>query len=664
MKIRLSVSSAIILFGVITAVGLTAILLTSGYALQQLRVGGPLYSQIKLGNDLVADILPPPEYVIESYLEATLALRDPSTVAARRERLVQLHKDYDERRDFWSKSDLERSIKSKLTIASDAEVQRFWAIIERELLPAVGRKDVDAGEAAYAKLAPVYAAHRTIIDDIVKQTNDENTALEAAAAQRVTMFSYLVWIVSAVVVTIIAGGIFGIAFGVIRPVVAMTSVMRMLAEGKLDTAIPSASRKDEIGEMAKAVEVFKNNAVENGHLVEQQKKSAADADRMKREAMLEMAETVERETSTSVESVSSATRSIDVAAQGLAVLATNLSSDSQAVAAASEQSLASAQTVSAAAEQLTASIREIGVQIARASSVTATAVRTGHRAQDTIQSLSTVVSNISEMSANIGKIASQTNLLALNATIEAARAGEAGRGFAVVASEVKSLSGQTAKSTEEINRLVEEIEAATEAAVKSVGQIGTEIEEVDRVANSIAAAIEEQGAATQEIARSVDQSAQASREVSTRIVSVSGGARDVSARASEVQAAIANASSDIVALRSTLVRVVRTSSEDADRREFPRFRVDVPVTISTARNGRAVSTLLDVSEGGARIDDIPGLVIGDSCNLHLDEISAPVPFVVKDRSGEHLQLEMITESEVKEPYVKWVQSRVSRSVAA
>lgn len=664
MKIRLSVSSAIVLFGIVTAVGLAAVLLTSGYALQQLRVGGPLYSQIKLGNDLVADILPPPEYVIESYLEATLVLQDPSTASARRERLVQLHKDYDERRDFWNKSDLEESLKSRLTMASDAEVQRFWAIIERELLPAVASKDIKAGENAYAKLGPVYAAHRSIIDDIVKHTNDENTALEAAAAQRVTLFSYLVWIVSGAVVTIVAGGIFGIAFGVIRPVIAMTSAMRMLAEGKLDTAIPSASRKDEIGEMAKAVEVFKNNAVENRRLVEQQEKSAADADRMKREAMLQMAETVERETSNSVESVSSATRSIDVAAQGLAVLATSLSSDSQAVAAASEQSLASAQTVSAAAEQLTASIHEIGAQIARASSVTATAVRTGHRAGETIQSLSTVVLRISEMSANIGKIASQTNLLALNATIEAARAGEAGRGFAVVASEVKSLSGQTAKSTEEINRLVEEIEAATEAAVKSVVQIGTEIEEVDRVANSIAAAIEEQGTATQEIARSVDQSAQSSREVSTRIVNVSEGARDVSARASDMQEAIANASTDILALRSILVRVVRTSSNDADRREFPRFRVDAPVAISDSRSMRASSTLLDVSEGGARIVAIPGFAIGDRCNLQIDGINGSVPFVVKDQSGEQLQLEMIAEHDIREKYVRWVQVQAPRRVAA
>lgn len=219
MKARISISAAIIIYALVTAVGLFSVLFTSGYALQQLRIGSPLYTQIKLGNDLVADILPPPEYVLEAYLEATLAVRDPSTVTARRDRLVQLHKDYDERREYWIKSDLEQSLKSKLTKASDAEVQRFWTIIEQEMLPALEKKNAGAAETAYAKLDPVYAAHRAIIDDIVKQTNDENAALETTAAQRVTSFSYIVWSVSGGVVLIIALGILGIALGVIRPVV-------------------------------------------------------------------------------------------------------------------------------------------------------------------------------------------------------------------------------------------------------------------------------------------------------------------------------------------------------------------------------------------------------------------------------------------------------------
>ena len=167
---------------------------------------------------------------------------------------------------------------------------------------------------------------------------------------------------------------------------------------------------------------------------------------------------------------------------GLSELARDLSSEAKAVATASEQALANAQTVSAAAEEMSASIREISAQVARASAITRTAVTGREKAKDTIQSLSNAVNKIAEVSNLIGGIAEQTNLLALNATIEAARAGEAGRGFAVVAAEVKSLSDQTAKSTDEISRLIAEVQNATAATVDAVEDIGSQISEIDEVA--------------------------------------------------------------------------------------------------------------------------------------------------------------------------------------
>jgi methyl-accepting chemotaxis protein len=575
MRIRLSVSSAIVLFGVVTALGLAALFFTSQYAFKQLRVGGPLYGQIKLGNDLIADILPPPAYVLEAYLEATLALREPETVAARTERLAQLRKDYDERREYWGKSDLDPVLKSLLVEKSHAEVAKFWEIIGSGLLPAIAANNLPAAEASYKKLQSVYATHRAIIDGIVKKATDDNTALESMAADQDSKFTMLVWIVSAIVMLVLALGILGIAIGVIRPVVRMTEVMKRLAGGDLNVDIPSVARRDEIGSMANAVAVFKQAAVENLRLQDEQVKAAEEAAAIKRGALLGMAETVERETGTSVESVGAATRDVAKVAAGLTDLANNLSSNSQAVAAASVQALANSQTVSAAAEQLSASIKEIGSQIQRASSVTGLAVQSSQKAQDTIQSLSAVVSKIAEMSGNIGSIASQTNLLALNATIEAARAGEAGRGFAVVASEVKSLSHQTANSTEEINRLVAEIQVATQAAVDAVGHIGSEINEVDKVATAIAAAIEQQHAATGEIARSVEQSAQSNREVSSKIANVSRDAVELSDRAAEVRKTIAGAAESVAALRSTLVGVVRDFSADTNGPQPSVFRAKV-----------------------------------------------------------------------------------------
>jgi hypothetical protein len=165
MKLRLPLSRAMLLFGLVTAFGLAAVVFTGIYALGDVKVGGPLYNKIKLGNDLVADILPPPEYVIESYLEATLVLNNPAELAARRDRLVQLKKDYDERREFWSTSDLDPAIKAKLIQESHREVQRFWTAIEQAFLPALARGDMAGAAKSYSEVTAAYLAHRAVIDD-------------------------------------------------------------------------------------------------------------------------------------------------------------------------------------------------------------------------------------------------------------------------------------------------------------------------------------------------------------------------------------------------------------------------------------------------------------------------------------------------------------------
>src|ERR1035438_4568026 len=160
MKLRLTIARAMVLFGLVTAIGLAAVVFTGIYALSDVKVGGALYDKIKLGNDLVADILPPPEYVIESYLEATLALNNPAELAVHRDRLVQLKKEYDERREFWSKSELDPAIKVKLTEQSHREVQRFWTAIEQVFLPALARADAATATKSYAEMTAAYLAHR------------------------------------------------------------------------------------------------------------------------------------------------------------------------------------------------------------------------------------------------------------------------------------------------------------------------------------------------------------------------------------------------------------------------------------------------------------------------------------------------------------------------
>jgi methyl-accepting chemotaxis protein len=563
MKIRLSLSSAIIAFGIVLAIGFTAVVSTSLYALKELKVGGPLYSDIKLGNDLIADILPPPEYVIEAYLEATLAMREPDQLAAHGERLVQLRKDYDERKAFWVTSSLSADLKTALVSKSDAEVQKFWKLLSDQLLPALNAKDTAASERAYAQLKDAYTAHRAVIDSIVESANKQNADMEKLAADRDSSMLYILLGVSAAVLAFIAAGLLGVALGVMRPIVRMTSTMQKLATGDLAADIPFAHRQDEVGSMAGALLVFKQAAVENSRLREEQLQKAQEAALAKRGALHQMAETVERETGRSVDTASAATQGVERAASSLSEIARSLSTQSQAVAAASNQALGSSQTVSAAAEELSASIREIATQVARTSTVTKSAVAGREQARSTIQTLAGSVKKIAEVSDLIGGIAGQTNLLALNATIEAARAGEAGRGFAVVAAEVKSLSDQTAKSTEEIARLIAEIQASTQAAVDAVETMGGHIVEIDGVATSVAAAMEEQDAATREITRSISESASAAKEVSAKIGDVSRDAASVNERAAEVRQAIAGMAANLEQLRSVVVRTVRDSTAAA-----------------------------------------------------------------------------------------------------
>jgi methyl-accepting chemotaxis protein len=534
MSFHLKISRVIAAFGVLAAASFAAIVVTSTVSLNELQVGGPLYNKIKLGNDLVADILPPPEYVIEAYLEATLALRDPASVAAHRDRLVQLKKDYDDRRDYWSKSDLTPAIKTMLVETSDAEVQKFWNVLERDLLPALAGGNAAAAAKSYAGITTAYQAHRAVIDDIVKRTNDENAATEAEAAASVRFFSIALWCVSALVFLIVGAGVLGVGFGVIRPITAMTEVMKRLANGELGVSVPSLSRKDEVGDMAKAVEVFKENALRVKDMEAEQAalKQRGESDR--RAEMSRVARDFEATIGQIVKFVSSASTDIEAAASTLSKSAEATEGLSTTVASASEKSATNVNSAAAASEEMANSVSEIGRQVEEAQRITRAAVDQAAQTNQRVATLSQAAARIGEVVKMITAVAEQTNLLALNATIEAARAGEAGRGFAVVASEVKALSAQTAKATDEIASQIGQMQAATADSVAAIEEIGGTIARISEISSAIAAAVEEQGASTQEIARNVLEAASGAKQVASSIAQVTQGAVDTGAKAQQV----------------------------------------------------------------------------------------------------------------------------------
>ena len=534
MKLRLTVSRAMVLFGLVTAIGLGAVVFTGIYALSDVKVGGPLYNKIKLGNDLIADILPPPEYVIEAYLEATLALNNPDGLAARRDRLVQLKKEYDERREFWSKSDLDPAIKAKLTEESHREVNRFWTAIEGVLLPALAKADMATAAKSYSEVTAAYLAHRGLIDEIVKKTNDDNAAFEAGATQRVNTFTVMLWSISGLVFLIIGGGIFGVGLGVIQPITRMTGVMARLAGGKLDTQIPSLNRGDEVGAMARAVQVFRENALRVQAMESEQAGLKARAEEDRKVAMSRVADGFEQAIGKIVEAVSSASTEIEHAAGSLTKTAETNHQLTASAASASDRSSANVQSAAAASEEMASSVTEIGRQVQQSEKITNAAVRQAEQTNERISELSQSAGRIGEVVKLIAAVAEQTNLLALNATIEAARAGDAGRGFAVVASEVKALAAQTAKATEEIGAQITQMQSATQQSVSAIKAISTTIGQISEISTAIAAAVEEQGTATQEIARNVQQAAEGTIQVGDCIADVSRGAANTEAAAEKV----------------------------------------------------------------------------------------------------------------------------------
>jgi methyl-accepting chemotaxis protein len=437
-----------------------------------------------------------------------------------------------------------------------ARAVEFSAQLAASDIPPAARTDLSQKLAAYQRdffewvdTAQVIAAEQKVVSesfaaiepviDTVEQAI-KTTSEQAKAAQLGSRDGTKLRMEIAIAAIVVSVGLLGflISASISRPLSAMTAAMIELAKGNFAVVLPGLGRKDEVGEIAQAVETFKIKAEQKAH-DEAAAKIRQDqvAAELRKLDMHKLADAFEGAVGEIIETVSSASTELEASARTLTTSATRSQQLATMVAAASEEASTNVQSVASATEQMASSVNEISRQVHQSATIAGEAVDQARKTNDSVGELAKAAARIGDVVELINTIAGQTNLLALNATIEAARAGEAGRGFAVVAAEVKALAQQTAKATGEISQQVSGIQDATQISVGAIKEIGETIGKMSEIASTIASTVEQQGTATQEISRNIQEAAKGTTQVSTNISDVQRGASDTGSASSQVLSA-------------------------------------------------------------------------------------------------------------------------------
>ncbi len=504
IKFRLTILVTLFLVGFLFFAGLVF------STFQTYKINGSVYKDLVLGKDLVADFLPPPEYIIESHLLAhqMATITDRNGLQQLVEHSRRLKREYEDRHAFWEKELPSGSFKKAATSDCYRPAMEYFRILEEQFIPAVetGNREKSRG-LVEGELDRRFREHQQAIEQVIQLANERNAEIEANAAHSVRDRIVLVATLTCfLMATVICLSIW-IVRGITRPLSKTVQVLRAVSGGDLRSRL-SVDSHDEIGLMGQAL----NEALEN---------------------------------------MSRALEAIDRGARKLATSSARLSEISQSLSSASEETAAQAgvvssateqvnngiHTVSAGSEEMSATICEIARNAAEAAKVAAIAVAVADQTNTTVAQLGESSAEIGGVLKVITSIAGQTNLLALNATIEAARAGEAGKGFAVVANEVKELAKQTALATEDIGHKIEAIQKNTYGAVQAIDQIGTIIKQINEIQANIASAVEEQTATTSEMSRNMQESAMGSGEINRIITDLVTATRDTSDGVSETRRA-------------------------------------------------------------------------------------------------------------------------------
>lgn len=544
---------------VMLSLGLLALIVIGAVIFSSVRMyaidGG--YSQLIEHDAAIAKLLgwADQRLTAEGHLQYQLILEStPKGVEALKAKMIKNEKEF---------HDLIQEAKSKnanYAARADQVGQGFDAVLvighqAQELVEK--SKDVEALDLVRLKFDPALTKLESdltvLVEEVDRVMGDDAKALSASTSATVTTTQIAVGI--GLVLASIAG-LFITQAGVSKPLTAMAGLMDELARGRFDITVFGQKRGDEIGVIARSVQVFKENGQQMERMRGEQEATKAKAEADRRQTMLQLADSFELEVKGVVQTVSAQATQLQSTALSLSNVAGKAQNQSEAVSSAAENASSNVQTVAAAAEELALSIGEISRQVAHSAELSRSAVVEAKRTSEIVSALATSAQRIGDVVNLITDIASQTNLLALNATIEAARAGDAGKGFAVVAGEVKILANQTARATDEIGQQISGIQAATKEAVHAIESITGSITNINDVGTSIASAVEEQGAATQEIARNVQQAAEGTREVSTNIAGVQAAVSEAGSGAANVRDAARDLSTQSDSLSKQVDRFI------------------------------------------------------------------------------------------------------------
>ncbi len=381
--------------------------------------------------------------------------------------------------------------------------------------------------------SPALEALAALDQELVAARDRSSMAVDSSVAGLINVLFVSGSVLAVAMLLSTAGLLWFMRARLIQPLTLLSASMERLAKGDHEVDIPAQAWKDEIGGMARTVQVFKDNAVEMKRLQTQQQEQDRKSQEEKRRSTLEMADNLEGLVKSVVDKVGDAVGDMQGTANSMSQNADYTAEQANSVAAAAQQASSNVQAMASATEELAASIQEVSRQVSNVTDSANDATLQAQETSKTVGGLAESAQRIGDVVSLINDIAEQTNLLALNATIEAARAGEMGKGFAVVASEVKSLASQTAKATEEIAQQIKDVQSVSGETADAIGAVVGSIEKITEQITAISGAVEEQNAVTGEIARSTQDIAEGSKDISGTIGSVSdaAGASSTSAEA-------------------------------------------------------------------------------------------------------------------------------------